>query len=121
MGFQELGASLVGLCEQKRIMGVEIGPPICGYPADLDRNEVGSLLFSSYSSKRRVLTKERTEWSLRVQVLNNYILAQNLYYNYYYPKAKYLIIGYMDPLGVGRIMMHIRLEGPVSCWLRIRN
>ena len=37
--------------------------------------------------------------SLRVQVRNNYILTQNLYYNYYYPKPKYLIIGYLDPLG----------------------
>ena len=37
--------------------------------------------------------------ALRVQVPNNHILTQNLYYNYYYPKPKYLIIGYMDPLG----------------------
>ena len=36
---------------------------------------------------------------LRVQVPNNHTLAQNLYYNYYYPNPKYLIIGYMDPLG----------------------
>ena len=28
---------------------------------------------------------------------NNHILAQNLYYNYYYPNSKYLVIGYMDP------------------------
>ena len=34
---------------------------------------------------------------LRVQVPNNQILTQNLYYNYYYPRPKYLIIGYMDP------------------------
>ena len=33
---------------------------------------------------------------LRVQVPNNHILAQNLYYNYYYPNPKYLIIGYME-------------------------
>ena len=38
--------------------------------------------------------------SLRVQVPNNHILTQNLYYNYYYPNPKYLIIGYMDPLGM---------------------
>ena len=38
--------------------------------------------------------------SLRVQVPNNHILTQNLYYNYYYPKPKYPIIGYMDPLGL---------------------
>ena len=44
----------------------------------------------------------RDDWgslSLRVQVPNNHILAQNLYYNCYYPEPKYLIIGYMDPLG----------------------
>ena len=32
--------------------------------------------------------------TLRVQVPNNQILTQNLSYNYYYPKPKYLIIGY---------------------------
>ena len=37
--------------------------------------------------------------TLRVQVPNNHILTQNQYYNFYYPKPKYLIIGYMDPLG----------------------
>ena len=37
--------------------------------------------------------------TLRVQVPNNHILTQHLYYNYYYPKPKYIIIGYMDPLG----------------------
>ena len=37
--------------------------------------------------------------TLRVQVPNNHILAQNLYYSYYYPKPKYQIIGYLDPLG----------------------
>ena len=36
---------------------------------------------------------------LRVQVPNNHILTQSLYYNPYYPKPKYLIIGYLDPLG----------------------
>ena len=30
---------------------------------------------------------------------NNHLLTQNLYYNYYYPKPKYQIIGYLDPLG----------------------
>ena len=36
---------------------------------------------------------------LRIQVRNNHnILAQNLYHHYYYPKPKYQIIGYMDPL-----------------------
>ena len=37
--------------------------------------------------------------TLRAQVPNSHIIVQNLYYNYYYPKSKYLIIGYMDPLG----------------------
>ena len=36
--------------------------------------------------------------SLRVQVLDNDILGQNLHYNSYYAKLKYQIIGYMDPL-----------------------
>ena len=36
---------------------------------------------------------------IRVQVPNTHILTQNLYYIYYYPKPKYLIIGYLDPLG----------------------
>ena len=35
--------------------------------------------------------------TLRVQVPNNHILAQNLYYNYYYQYPKYLIIGSLDP------------------------
>ena len=37
--------------------------------------------------------------SLRVQVPDNQILTQDLYYNCYYPDRKYLTIGYMDPLG----------------------
>ena len=37
--------------------------------------------------------------TLRVQVPNNHILTQSQHYNQYYPKPKYLIIGYMDPLG----------------------
>ena len=36
---------------------------------------------------------------LRVQVPNNHIPTPNLYHNYYYPKPKYPIIGYLDPLG----------------------
>ena len=30
---------------------------------------------------------------------NNHLFTQNLYDNYYYPKPKYLSIGYLDPLG----------------------
>ena len=37
--------------------------------------------------------------ALRVQVPNNHILTQNQDHNYYHPKPKYLILGYMDPLG----------------------
>ena len=40
---------------------------------------------------------------LRVQVPNNHILTQNLYYNYFYPNPKYIMIGYMDPLGPSHI------------------
>ena len=43
--------------------------------------------------------------TLRVQVPNNHILTQNLYYNYYYSNPKYLIIGYMDPLGNDEILL----------------
>ena len=35
--------------------------------------------------------------TLRVQAPNNHILTQNVYYNYYYAKPKYLNIGYMGP------------------------
>ena len=34
-----------------------------------------------------------------VQVPNNHILSQNLYYNSHHPKPKDLIIGYLDALG----------------------
>ena len=32
-------------------------------------------------------------------VHNSHMLTQNLYNNYYYPKPKYELIGYWDPLG----------------------
>ena len=35
------------------------------------------------------------ESTVRVQVPNNHILTQNLYHIYYYPKPKYLIIGFL--------------------------
>ena len=41
----------------------------------------------------------RTAIGLRVQVPNNRVLTQNLYYNYHSPKPKYPIIEYLDPLG----------------------
>ena len=37
--------------------------------------------------------------ALRVKVPNNHILTQNLHHNSYYPKPKYLAVGYLDPLG----------------------
>ena len=48
----------------------------------------------------RVLTVVQKALSLRVQVPNNHIRTPNLYCNYYYPNPKYLIIGYMDHLGL---------------------
>ena len=55
---------------------------------------------------------------LRVQVPNNHVLTQNLYYNYYYPQPQYLIIGYFDPLGsafrgIGR-RIDLRLGRPMG-------
>ena len=51
---------------------------------------------------------------IRIQVPNNHILTSNLHYNhnYYYPKPKYLIIGYMDPLGKGA---QDRRQGSEAC------
>ena len=43
------------------------------------------------------VTFVRAEQPLRVQVPNDHILAQNLYYNCYCPNPKYLNIGYLDP------------------------
>ena len=43
--------------------------------------------------------------SLRVHVPNNHILTPNLHYDSYYPTPKYLIIAYMDPLGLGHRYM----------------
>ena len=57
----------------------------------------------------------------RVQVPNNHMHAQNHDYNYYYPNPKYLIIGYMDPLGSlledwrswgQALSLHARRAGP---------
>ena len=43
-----------------------------------------------------VNSSNRTNFS-RVQVPNNHVLTQNVYYDYYYPKPRYLIIEYLDP------------------------
>ena len=48
-------------------------------------------------------------------VPNNHILTQNLYYNYYYPNPKYLIIGYMDPLGLFHPQVLKPTHGQNSC------
>ena len=37
--------------------------------------------------------------ALSVQVPKDHIFTPNLYQNHYYPNPKYLIVGYMDPLG----------------------
>ena len=52
--------------------------------------------------------------TLRVQVPNNHILTQNHYYNSYYPNPKYLIIGYMDPLGYVNSVPHSEISGSSS-------
>ena len=48
---------------------------------------------------REVYLINRPFSTLRIQVLNNYILAQNLSYNYNDSKPKYLVIGYTDHVG----------------------
>ena len=50
-----------------------------------------------YNSAFGILSLSVSPKALRVQVPNNHILTQNLYYNYYYQYDKYLTIGYMDP------------------------
>ena len=44
---------------------------------------------------------------LRVLVFNIHILPQNLYYNYHSPKPKYLMIGYLDPLGLYQVRVQV--------------
>ena len=60
--------------------------------------------------------EDRFLLTLEVQVPNNHILAQNLYCNYYYPKPKSLIIGYLDPLGYRAQGLEIRAAG---FWFRL--
>ena len=45
-------------------------------------------------------TEALDNFAARVQVPNNHILTQNLYYNHYYQNPKYPIIRYMDPQGL---------------------
>ena len=59
---------------------------------------------------------------LRVQVRNNHILTQNLYYNEYYLEPKYPIIGYLDGLGMCQSTSHLKtsdvrlpLDSPTTC------
>ena len=58
-----------------------------------------NMAFSTFACFPKRTLPHALKLPLRVQVPNNHILTQNLYYNYYYPNPKYLIIGYMDPLG----------------------
>ena len=37
--------------------------------------------------------------TLSVQVTNNHMFTQNLYYSFCFTKPRYLVIGYLDPLG----------------------
>ena len=60
---------------------------------------VGVQVYQEYPL-RTLKPTNSTYLALRVQVPNNHILTQNLYYQYYYPNPKYLTIGYMDPLGL---------------------
>ena len=54
--------------------------------------------------------------ALGVQVPNNHILTQNLYYNYYYPKPRFLLIGYLDPLGgIQGIYKDLSISTITSC------
>ena len=62
---------------------------------------------------------ERIRLSLRVQVPNNHTLAQNLYYDFYYAKHKYLIIGYLDRLGKYRILPVPLIELAFLRWFLI--
>ena len=55
--------------------------------------------------------------TLRAQVLNNYILPQNLYYNSYLPKPKYLLIGSMDPYTLNPKPYISPLRGPIIGYL----
>ena len=47
--------------------------------------------------EEKLLATPPQHMTLRVQVPNNHILAQNMHYKYYCPNPKYLIIGSMDP------------------------
>ena len=80
---------------------------ICGYYGTHYRVRVYppfgySILYREYNLTRFNHQRNTTQvWcpeiTLRVQVPNNHILTQNLYYNSYYLNPKYLNIGYMDP------------------------
>ena len=43
---------------------------------------------------------------------NTHVLTQDQYYDSYYLKPKYLIIGYIDPLGRVQGSMFYRLQAP---------
>ena len=62
---------------------------------------------------------EKGSFTLTVQVPNNQILTQNLYNNYYYPRPKYLIIGYLGPLGYRRQIPGASLAGHIGGCIRI--
>ena len=74
------------------------GPEACSYHCD-GFHHISALTGPTTLAMLLQCTTLQHYQALRVQVPNNHIPTQNLYYNYYYPNPKYLIIGYMDPLG----------------------
>ena len=76
-----------------------------------------SLALDSKSQERSSLPQRQSTQSpevpkaLRVQVPNRHILIQNLYCNYYSPKPKHLIFGYLDPKPYPYIALHIPFKG----------
>ena len=105
-----------------------MGTPLGQVHACCQRGSVSGKLvlpISANSSHPRNLLKDlgfRSYGSgvtLRVQVPNYHIFTQNLYYNYYYPNPKYLIIGYVDP-GFKPYLQWIeetvyQFESPIYC------
>ena len=87
---------LGGLCLAWGRRSAALRSPEFGHPSRGNRSKAASS------------STGRCGHTLRVQVPNSYILAQNLYHNYYYLKPKYLTIGYMDPLG------YLRNPGPLE-------
>ena len=66
------------------------------------RNHLASQLMEKHQQTQNFEPKAKVRGIslvLRVQVSNYHIPTQDVYYNYCFPNPKYLVIGYMDPLG----------------------